>query len=197
MQSRSLASAGFDKMYDCIEAEVANMHEKWEIYKQLYAKENIDLLNEVASSCFFVIHYMLVDDVILSLCRLIEQKNGNCTLSQLIVQLNKGAFSAFRGEWAGKFADLKAQCSHLKTHRDKRIAHIDKMTALSEAMLPAVLKEDINTALSKLSEVMNAISRQLYKSTRTYQSPRIIGDGNELIFWLKEAKEYRDNHGYS
>lgn len=201
MQSRSLASADFDKMYDRIEAEVANLHEKWEIYKQLYAKENIDLLNEVASSCFYIIHYALVDDIILSLCRLCDPPNTgdkeNCTLQQLIGQLNTRANSSDHKEWEDRFSDFKDRSSHLKTHRNKRIAHIDKMAALSEAMLPAVSKEDINIALSKLSEVMNAINRQLYKATRTYQSPRIIGDGNELIFWLKEAKEYRENHGYS
>lgn len=85
------------KCYDLLVQEISDINAKWKIYKQIFysSEENIKLLNEFAPICFEYIQRVLIDDILLSICRLTDPpkrgRNGNLSLLRMLNLLKADA----------------------------------------------------------------------------------------------------------
>jgi hypothetical protein len=92
-------------------------------------------------------------------------------------------------------ADLKqlvdtfvANCEPVTKHRNKLVAHSDKVTRLTpqQAMIPQIMKSDIESIMKSAREAINHVGKRYGGIEFGFGLP---GDGGAdgLIYWLKKG----------
>ena len=133
------------------------------MYCQLYASGEsvVDLLSNSAPGFFRICHDLLVDDILLSISRLTDQKQtlakSNLTLDRLIHSVDIKEYQDLRQEVERLFSDARVKSAFAKDQRNKRIAHSDLSTKLQASLLPSFTKTNIEDALKAIRAVMNAV----------------------------------------
>jgi len=152
-------------VYESLKREVTSVRMLWTFYKQLFETDDNDWLlsqNETLFA-FFVFQNLLIDEVILIICRLIDRdKTGkgtktqdNLSLSQLTELLRSdGSYANLvsvptekDSVLTKKIADLKDnKCKNIRDYRNKALAHSDLKLALEK--LAERSKEEISGSSS-------------------------------------------------
>ena len=142
------------------------------MYCDLYASgENVvDLLSDSAPGFFRICHDLLVDDVLLSISRLTDQKQtfgkSNLTLDRLVHSIDTKKHQQLRQDVERLFSDARVKSSFAKDQGNKRIAHSDLSTKLQASLLSSFTKANIEDALNAIRAVMNAV--ELHFNTPLY-----------------------------
>ena len=148
-------------LYLEVEDEVSWLHKKWGEFQELFGKEQrIDLLNEVASSFFYLVQQLLWESLLLQLCRLtdppgawgsdLKQKVRNCSL-QLLADLIPDPSLKARVEAATQ--TILGKCEFTRPWRNRRLAHSDLMTRRGLQPLPDVDAKKIEDALASIRDL--------------------------------------------
>jgi hypothetical protein len=89
---------------------------------------------------------------------------------------------------------IHAKCEPIRTYRDKRVAHLDLTTALRASPISPAHRQEIDDVLADIREYMNTILRHydVDGTTRGYEYWQVTGDGEALVWKLKEALRYED-----
>jgi len=178
--------------------EVCWLHVVWNQYCRLFrtSPEQLNLLNEMVGAFIRVCHDSLLDDVVLSLCRLTDPPSNrhqqNLSLKLIADEVRAHGNAALTAAVGKHEAEAKARCEILRKHRDKRIAHSDLEVSLSNAHLAGVTPEMIEKALESVRDFANAIGEYSEGMATQFQIEGAQpGEANDLVYCLKEAKAYR------
>jgi hypothetical protein len=188
---------GVKEIFEALRYEVAWLHAKWSIYSQLFCQgdERLEFLDSMAPGFFVVVRDSLQNDLIVGLCRLTDPstigKKENLTLSRLAESLGADNNSLPLIQQFGFQLDyLNQTCSPLREWRNRRLGHSDLPTALGSgpSPLPEVTWSAIDEALEEVRALMNLLEKHYLSSEFFYESFTDLGEGEDLVFYLKEAQ---------
>jgi hypothetical protein len=180
-----------DRIFDALKSEVTDLHVRWLIYRQLYAAsdEATDLLNRSGSNVFYLLQFMLLDDVALRLAKLTDPpfqgKFENLSLGRLAIALESDDKEFVSTTVSPALEKLEAVCAKFRGLRNKRVAHRDLTHALGleKEPLPGISREDVEGALACLREAMNVVDYRFRANATVYEHVIVplSADGNRLL----------------
>lgn len=184
-------------VYHALYTEVTWLHAKWGEFRKLYghSKERIDLLNQSAGFLFRVVQDVLLDDVLLHICRLTDppaNKPGSKNLS--LLGLAKAIQDAALASKVRRLANEAAsKADFARERRKKRLAHLDLEHALKRTAtpLPGVSLQKIEDVLALFRKVLNALHHEYVKSTVKFEEVFSIGDAGALVRCLRRARHVK------
>ena len=185
------------EVFHRLQHELLILYTKWNSFKTLYctSDENIELLDESAMG-FFIMHGDIMrDNIMMAICVLTDPASSNVkggerdnlTLRHL-ASLVASHDSALAGELNRMLESAKTSWEPFRSHRNRRIGHFDLRTALRETdeLLPDVGVTDVDSALSLVADVLNAVETFYDEHATTYHDG-VYQEGNadELMEFLK------------
>ena len=138
----SAIPSSVEEVYAVLKTEVTWLHGRWICYRQLFAESErrIDLLNECASTFFFIIQDVLLDEVQVSLSKLTDPaKSGkfdNLSLEQLQARLEGHGAASLATANRVLLDKLHTQCAPFREWRNKKLAHLDLSTSMKATTNP-------------------------------------------------------------
>ena len=187
--------ANIQKLFLRIHEEVVNLFYCWKIYRQLFVsgEENLALLNRSGSNVFALLQSLIQENVLLTLCRLTDpEKTGayeNLSMRNILGKLEAAISVDVQADLRERLEMLGAATGKLRTHRSKRIAHLDLTHATNPELLPPVYFAEVEEALSLLEAIMRSVHLSVLNADTRYKEPNIAYgcDGIFLLSVLKEA----------
>lgn len=171
--------------------DVASLQNKWGFYLGLFAdQKNAALLSDLARASFQIIEETLRNDMTMSICRLSDPPRSmgkdNLSLPALAQQCDDVDSVS---ELLKDFLDA---CKPVRQYRNKRVGHNDLNTTIKprDNPLPGIGRSQIERILQLASAILNTIY-QRYVDGELYFTPLQVGGADDLIYWLKIAKEHR------
>jgi len=189
-----------NQVFEELKREIIWLHGRWIIYRQLFAesRKRLDLLNECASSFFYIVQDVLYGEIQVSLSKLSDPAHSgkfkNLSLEQLQLQLE---FYGDKHLATGNrliLDELHLKCEPFRLWRNKRLAHLDLDTAMkvSPDPLPGISRQMIEDALELIRRYMNQIEGQYDDSETAYQYFAMRSDGDALVSVLRDGLRYRE-----
>lgn len=135
--SKTLAS-----IFEALDMEITGLHIRLKMYRQLFDRgsSRIELLNDSASNFFVDLHRILVDDIILAICRITDpaQTSGrsNMTLEQLETVARSEGELALTSKLRATLVTIHALRKPFLQHRYRRVAHRDMQRFLAPKANP-------------------------------------------------------------
>ena len=186
-------------IYYILYNDVVWSHIKWKQYKTLFgvSEARIALLNESASSFFYVVERVFWENILLNLCRLTDSETTRRSRNQTHANLSLGYMANSITEESLKDAlneiinrAVEATC-FARVWRNKWLAHRDLDHSLKRAVdpLPPVSRLDIENALLSIREVMNFIHKHYLSKEVGFEYAVASGDADTLVYFLRVAQQ--------
>jgi hypothetical protein len=197
---RSCLPTNIVDVFKKISVDITWLHARWIIYKQLFgiSQKRIDLLFSCAPAFFYLVHQILLDDMLLALNRLAEPADkpphGNLSLEQIAIRLRDDGHKVLIDSLYEKLEVFREQCRPFAPHRHKRIAHRDLRISLNSDAepLPGISRQMIDDALASVRDYMNTVEGHFCNSKTAYDYFGMIGDADALISHLAEGLRYEE-----
>lgn len=188
------------EVYTALSTEVTWLHGRWICYRQLFAEsENrIEMLNECASTFFFIIQDVLFDEVQVCLSKLTDPartgKHENLSLEQLQMRLEHHGDANLAASNRITLNSLTLIVTPFREWRNKKLAHFDLLTAMKSSLspLPDVSRQLIEDALSLVRQYLNAIEQHYNNSEIGYENFIMNSDSNALLATLRYGLRYEE-----
>lgn len=189
-----------DEIYEALKTEITWMHGRWIVYRQLFAEseKRIDLLNESASTFFYIIQDVLLGEIQVSLSKLTDPassgKFDNLSLEQLQARVEAKGQQKLAVQLRQLLDDLQSKSKPFRAWRNKQLAHLDLKTAMKSSLnpLPGISRQMIEEALSSVRDYMNEIEGHYHDSTFGYEHFMMLTDGEALVAKLKYGLRYEE-----
>ena len=186
-------------LFNCIHEEVVQLFYRWKMFRQLFGsgEENLNLLNQSGSNVFALLQGLIIENAFLTLSRLTDpERTGsyqNLSIRNLLGKIETTLGDKVREDLRGKLAKLEAATEKLRSHRNKRIAHLDLNHAVKLERLPSVEYGDVEHAMELLEFIMRGFHLVLCNADTRYREPSIAYgcDGNHLLGVLRDAHDRR------
>ena len=193
------------EVFKRLKDELLLLYSKWLSFKTLYctSDKNIKLLDESAMG-FFVMHGgVMRDNIMMSICILTDRASfkvkgetrDNLTLKHL-VSLIPAEHSSLIDNLNLMLESAQTQWEPFRSHRNRRIGHYDIKTYFrkTDELLPNVGISDVDTALTHIADILNAVE-YFYDQDRTTYHYGIIQEGNamDLIEFLQRSVELEEH----
>jgi hypothetical protein len=172
--------------------DMAVLHRKWDFYLGLFGNSENHPIIDGLPMPFNLIEESLRTDMTMAVCRLSDaaktSRHENLSFRRLEqFDLQDGVLKQFVDTFV-------ANCEPVRVHRDKLIAHSDKVTRLTpqQAMIPEINKSYIYTIIKSAGEIINHVGQRYGEIEFGFGFP---GDGGAdgLIYWLKKGWNNRMN----
>ncbi len=155
------------------------------------------MLTECASTFFFIVHNVLIDDGIISLSKLTDPagkgKRNKLSFARLQKQMRNNGDKKLADELSRILQTLDEKSQLIRAHRNKRIAHLDLQTAINKVKLDKISVKMIGEMLELTVEYMNALEGHYYHRHVEYGwGITSVRDGEALITKLKEALRFQE-----
>ena len=190
------------ELLSAIEREFIQLRYRWAILGQLFdsGQDNVDLLNKSGSNVFQLFQKLIIDDVMMSLCRLSDPPKSmgheNASLRNLISKLEQELPSTSREKIDAKLTELTEHLGEITILRNKALSHTDMTHALNTEMLPRPTYDEIDGAIDSVENILNEITGRVFDYSGAYLPTLPFGhDGNKLLGVLAKAHEYTQNEG--
>ena len=189
-----------NEVYEELKTEITWLHGRWIIYRQLFAEseKRIDLLNECASTFFYILQDLLLGEVQVSLSKLDDPaKSGkfdNLSLEQLQARIELHGEKSLEAKTRSILAKIHLKCRPFRAWRNKRLAHLDLTTAMKSSPdpLPGISRQMIEDALADVRMFMNTIEMHYNDSEYGYEHFIMNSDGEALIAILRFGLRYEE-----
>jgi len=190
------------KIYEPLSDELIWVHAKWQMYREVFGRneETIDLLNKSAGAFFGIYQEVLLHDVMLGICRILDpEKTGpkdNLTLERLINSIDQDKYGKLRLELENDLKTAIDCAAFAREHRNRKLAHNDLETIkeTGAAPLPGVSRAAVENIFRRIRDMMNKISSHFLDTTVLYENFIFgPGDADALIRLLNDAEEFRRN----
>ena len=196
-------------VFDALQNEVVWLHSRYLSYEKLYGKseERIALLNSSSSSFFYHLQFILLDDIELVICKLLDPakqgSNLNLTLERLLMLIDDSI--KIKSELIRKLAEARDASKSLREKRNKRLSHFDLQVSISRPaeFFTKASRIEIENILTLIRDFLNLIDSHFWDSTLAYEHFSSSGDAESLINSLKKSEAYnileKENlieHGY-
>jgi hypothetical protein len=186
-------------LFSHIDEEVAQLFYRWKIFHQLFGsgKENLNLLNQSGSNVFALLQGLIIENVFLTLCRLTDPErigsHENLSIRYLLGRMETTLTDKARENLREQLTKLEAATETLRSHRNKRIAHLDPDHAVKLEPLPLVEYGDLENALELLESIMRDFLLLVWNADTHYRNQSIAYgcDGDHLLRVLREAHDRR------
>ena len=170
-----------------VQYETQHVHAKWMAYRQLFgtSPERFDLLMQAASWAFTRIEQALLDDVQLTLARLVDELKGTAGLFAMNKALRGHPACAVwvKTEFDPGLRALKMACTELTRRRNEWLAHKGRAAVEAEAIKPRMnpARQEIEDALTALRLLMNTAHRHFGETEVAYELVFLSDDGEALV----------------
>jgi hypothetical protein len=174
-------------LWSHIKYETGHVHAKWMIYKQLFgtSRETYEMLMEAARNAFALIEQVLLDDVQLTLAKLVDGSKGVASLLAVRKVLCKEPSHSdwLKSEFDPRLRALTRACSEVTRRRNDWIAHHARATVEAQAISPRMnpARQEIEDALAALRDVMHVVHTRLGEAELAYQHVFLGDDGEALV----------------
>ena len=187
----------FQEVFKTLQAEVVWLHSRYLSYEMLYGKseDRINLLNLSASSFFHHLQFILLDDIELFICKLLDPakqgSNLNLTLEQLLNLIEDE--NEIKSELIRKLHKVRLVASAIKDKRNKRLSHFDLKTSVSRKAeyFTKASRLELQDILNRIREFLNIIENNYFGSTLAYENFSSIGNAESLVNSLKRSEAYK------
>jgi hypothetical protein len=184
-------------LHAALEMELVWFHAKWRQFEEVFAAPpaDIEVLNATAPDFFVQARDALIDDVLLSLCRITDPpKSGmfdNFSIGQLAKHADVQALPDLAHDVASLTGKADSHVEFARQRRNKRLAHSDLPTALRSEDNPLLpyKRSDVKAALIAISEVVSRVQRHLTGGDGYYDDSIGFGDGHRLFQYLRAGIE--------
>jgi hypothetical protein len=188
-------------LFQCLDEEVFGLFYRWKIFQQLFGsgKENLNLLNQSGSNVFALLQGLIIENTLLTLCRLTDSertgRHWNLSIRYLLGKMETALDDKARENIGGQLIRLEAATEKLRSHRSKRIAHLDLDHAVKPEELPSVEYGDLENALRLLESIMQDLYQVVWNASVHYRAQSIAPgcDGDHLLRILRDAHDRRSS----
>lgn len=177
-----------EEEFRLIQNELFTVIAKWRTFIDLYGTEShVVLLNQTAPLFFHIVQDTFVDDVILSIGRLLDPPKSmgkeNLSIAHLIDHIAKAGLTALHAEVSDLYLSIRGDAAQLTTIRNKRLAHNDlaEKQAESASLYVGVSRNFIEEKIQRLCDLMNKIHVTLSDTETYYASAGILPDGSPAL----------------
>ena len=185
------------KIFNELWEDVVWLNGKWNIVNQLFYSDpcNIELLNRKAFSFFRVIKRTLLDDILLSICRIIDpdvsfKGDENCSLNNLIATLDEEEDKLIIEKLNNLIKDSEKNIQTIKKIRDKKLAHKDLKIALSNNEESQLSINQIRDVIQIITKFMNSYQSNFERKETAYENFEFNTNGKTIIEYLKQSDKY-------
>lgn len=192
-----MSSPAVPDPFAILQHRVAEVHWRWKVWKQLYmsSESAIRLMNRAAPSLFAMIKDIMVEDVMLRLCKLADPPEGAGRPNLVLARVLKQAASRLdKAELAAAMHaahQLTQAIAPLRTIRNRRIAHEDHATTVGDDVLPKVSDAEVDQALARATALIELLDPKRELVHFAYNGMIAVGDGESLLYALECAEQYR------
>lgn len=186
------------ELLNAIERELTQLGYRWAIFCQLFdsGQDNVDLLNKSGSNVFLLFQKLIIDDVMMSLCRLSDPPKSmgyeNASLRNLVGKLEEELPQESRKTIETKLTELTQHLVQVTTLRNKSLSHTDLSHALNTELLPRPTYDELERAIQAATCILNEITGAIFNYNSDYIPLLPFGcDGNKLLSVLAMAYESR------
>lgn len=190
------------KLLNAVEREFTQLHYRWLIFCQLFdsGQDKVDLLNKSGSNVFQLLQKLIIDDVMMSLCRLSDPPKSmgyeNASLKNLVEKLEQKLPVESQNVITAKFAELQKHLAQIAILRNKALSHTDLNHALNTESLPRPTYNELEGAIGAITNILNEITGRVFDYTSNYIPHLPFGcDGNKLLSVLAKAHGHEQNAG--
>lgn len=166
----------------------------WTLRKPAHSRKRLDLLNLVANQFFYQLQFIWIDDVIMTVARLLDPSKSqpNLTLRHLAYQVSLAGDTALNGTLLRQLAVLDHLGKPFIRHRHKRIAHADleHRLASSGSVHPALPAELVDRMLAEIATFMNLLSHYYEHGDILYSFIVSTRGADWLTFQLRKAIDW-------
>ena len=175
------------------------LHVKWKIFRQLFGKseQRVALLNDFAPDFFSIVHDSILYDIFLTISRLTDPAETGGWKNLTFRRLMKMLEAEGRGNLVTKLTPvleaIEEKCKPIRPWRNKRIAHKDFGSRLKYEPdpVPGISRQMIEEALAAIRQYMGDLHMALKNAETEYSDIPLRGDGDQMVWYLKEAGAYR------
>ena len=187
-----------NSVFMALHYDICDLLLKWDRFKILFgSQEHIDLLNDTASTLFYNIQRIMLNDIILHITNLTDRKktgkNENLTILCLPDLVDDGVSKKLVACLCKVALD---KSENIKKVRNKKIAHTDKKEALKEktTLLLEKYRIQVDEAIDSICEPLNEVS--IFSNADSYCLSLVSGgwdsaggDVDSLIEVLKAGQD--------
>jgi hypothetical protein len=184
------------ELFSHLAGQTINMREKWTMFHALFfSSENVRLLNETAPTFFSWTQQALLDDLILSLLRMLDRLSTgqpNLVLQRLLDALSPDVRAEIGTTLKSSLHSAHLTARTLRHHRDKRIAHHDLKILVGGVPLEPTTCTDIRQTLEHIEAFLDTIYSYFVPNTQSmWDMPNITSGSDSLLAYLRLAKDRR------
>jgi AbiU2 len=190
------------ELLNAIEREFIQLGYCWAMFRQLFdsGQDNIDLLNKSGSNVFQLLQKLLIDDLMMRLCRLSDPPKSmgyeNASLRNLAGKLAEQLPPESRKKIDEKFIELNEHLKKVRILRNKALSHTDLAHALNTELLPRPTYDELEGAIGSATSILNELTGRVFDYSSDYIPHILFGhDGNKLLSVLAKAHGHRQSEG--
>ncbi len=150
------------------------------------------LLNSIAPQFFVIAKDAMIDALILSISKLTDKPSRDES-----VTIERLAELAFSPPSSPEFADLQKSIERLKkiiepirSHRNKRVAHLDEHYSIGAKALPDVAESTFREAAKLIQKIINSIQEKLGECPTAFDAIWIQTGSDLLLHKLVWARRW-------
>jgi len=178
-------------VFEALSNEVTWLHFEWAQYRTLYVEDRgvVELLNNTARVFFGLVQHLLRRGVFLNIARLTDPAQQG-RYQNLSIRALPGLISdcRLRDEVEAQVDATCRMAEGVRRHRDKRLAHLDRMDALkaeSESTLEDIPVAEVDNIVKAIGTTLNTVQAHYCHNETAYGSfVEPVEDANLLLFHL-------------
>lgn len=191
-------STHLQEVFDLLTDDRTWLQVRWQMYTELFRTNaaRLELLNNSGSTFFVDLRRVLIDDVILGVCRMIEPaghgSRTNATLGRLALVSREEGDETLAGKLENALPEVTSETEALRKHRDKRIGHRDLNTVLKpeDNPLPGITADSIDHVLGLIGSFLNIYEDHFGEAITHFDWVNVSQGAEVLIHRLKYGEVF-------
>jgi hypothetical protein len=167
--------------YYALYNEVCWLYATWGEYEILFASKpsRVKLLNKTAGYFFFIVQRVMLDDILLRICRITDPiktgKNANLTIQ----------IWAKNADFEREISEAQEKVTPCRVLRNKRIAHNDLKTIVDQ--VPTLEIDQIRDAIHAIGSVVMKMNIRWFKAELSLSHLIVNRNALELLYVLDDG----------
>lgn len=173
--------------------DLIGLNADWQILRQLFTVngERFEVFKKTAPGFFKLLQNFVVDDAVVSLSKLTEDRAGCQTLPRLVRLLKSQVTPAFHRELVADLKELQSACDNVRKHRNERVVRKARSTGAPQlapvpAKLPPLTRRNIEHPMELSAALLSKILGHFETAGQVFE-PVVSGDANALFHFLKRG----------
>jgi hypothetical protein len=182
--------ASVHEVFSRLEDDLIWLRTKWTLFRVVYTEDpnRVPLLNRFAGEFLGIAQRVFVDDVILSLGRLLDKTRGrdNLSLKQLVDRIRGSGSPKLADDLDALLKSVQPQIDSLVKHRHKRLAHRDLNVAIGVRSLPGITIKNIDDVLGAVTRMFAGVLMEYDQVEASFDPLDVDSGPRQLIHNIEE-----------